>query len=573
MRTLTKFMPGVGTSPSVAENTRPCYLIGLAVLLPVCILQICWTRFDFGLLLDHLLNDDAFYYLQVVRNIADHGRMSFDGLNVTTGIQPLWTALLVPLAVAIDDRVELVRWVLVLAVLLNGAAGLMLTRVAVALSATQLSAVFTAVLWAGYMLAGRPALMGMESGLVALTFASFIAFIALRPPPRNPTWGWRVTFAALIAALFLSRTESLLLVAPLGGFVVAMHRRSAHSWRPALLNGALVAGMSFLLVIPYLVLNLAVSGQLMPVSGSVKIWYAAQHLSGESFLALESLREAADRVIEIVNRGASITLRPLSTFARLVDFQFGWVIRLGGLLLAVLAAAYALDGATRRFFLVLGIAGALHVLSLTLFLGVFSTSIWYYVPEYAAACLFLGITLARLAGPRRASASIMTAAVAVMLIVHAGWIHSRIATPAPGLNQARYLLAQEISTTLPPDAVIGSWNAGHLGYFSSQRVINLDGLVNDAEYLSFLRAGGDVRDYIRDEGITYVADYNAADLRLPRPYSWDPQTSFRGLWPFSGIQIVIRKQVWNRENQPLLVFRVPFTGAEQRPRHWQDDGG
>lgn len=88
----------------VVERAIGAYLIGSAVLLPVCLLQIHWTRLEFGLLLDHLMNDDTFLYLQVVRNIASQGHVTFDGLHTTTDTQPLWTVVLVPLASAFDDR-------------------------------------------------------------------------------------------------------------------------------------------------------------------------------------------------------------------------------------------------------------------------------------------------------------------------------------------------------------------------------------------------------------------------------------------------------------------------------------
>ena len=57
--------------------------------------------------------------------------VSFDGIHTTTGLQPLWAILLVPLAVVIEDRVEFVRWVLLLSVFFNLAAGLVLVNLGV----------------------------------------------------------------------------------------------------------------------------------------------------------------------------------------------------------------------------------------------------------------------------------------------------------------------------------------------------------------------------------------------------------------------------------------------------------
>ena len=554
------------TASECKEAVCRTYLIGLGVLLPICFLQIYWTRLEFELLLDHLMNDDAFLYLQVVRNIADNGKVTFDGLHITTGIQPLWTIILVPLAVAIEDRVEFVRWVLLLSVVLNVAAGLLLARVSVALSGAQFSAGLTAALWAGYMLTGRPALQGMESGLVALTFVCLLAFIVLQPPSADPTWNWRIALAALIATVFLSRTDSVLLLAVLGAFVVVLHRQSSHAWQPALRNGALVAGISVLLVVPYLVFNLVVSGQLMPVSGSVKLWYAAQNLSSGSYFTSNAIHDAGLRVLEVVNYGASLFL-PLRDLVRHTDFRVGWVGLFAGLAFLSLAAAYSLNGTARRLFLVLCVAGTLHMLAFTTFLGRFSISVWYYVPEYVAVCLFLGVILGvileRVVGVCRGVARLVAAVVVGLVVVHMGQAHRRVTTPTPGLYRARYALAQDIGVTLPPDAVIGSWNAGQLGYFSMRRVVNLDGFVNDTNYFEFLRDGGDVREYLRDEGIEYVADYNKANLLLPRSYQWDPRESFRGLWPLSDLEVVIQSGDLGLRgnNDRILVFKVPSARA------------
>jgi hypothetical protein len=62
-----------------------------------------------------------------------------------------------------------------------------------------------------------------------------------------------------------------------------------------------------------------------------------------------------------------------------------------------------------------------------------------------------------------------------------------------------------IETHTPPNATIGVFNAGAIGYFSDRRVINLDGKVNAAA-LEALRSGG-IRRYIAAQGIDYVIDH------------------------------------------------------------------
>ena len=480
----------------------------LLILTPVCLLQVYWTRLDFTLLLDNLVADDTFLYLQIVRNIADHGLVSFDGIHTTTGLQPLWAILLVPLAIAIEDRVEFVRWVLALSVFLNLAAGLVLVRLAGSLGGRS-SELITACLWAGYMLAARPSMIGMESPLLALTFSGFLMSLF-----RN-----RAT-PATVSGLFLTRTDALLF-APLA---------SVFQGRPALVR---TAALSLLLVSPYLAFNLVASGQLMPISGSVKMWWAGQDV--------HTISEIASRVVDVAREIVRqvVPLRGLGVWAILFAVA---------LAIPVAIEAPHLSETARRFFIALFACAALHVLACVVLLGRLGTVRWYFVPEYVVACLFIGVALGR-AKPR-----LVAGGVAVLLLFQMVQSHWRITEPRPGLHRARYELAVEIGRTLPPDAVIGAWNSGELGYFTPQTVVNLDGLANDASYFNFLRDGGDVRDYLEEEGVEYIADYNGRDSSMPLDYEWDPSETFRGLWPLAELDVVLRGD--GRRRGELMVFRV-----------------
>ena len=49
-------------------------------------------------------------------------------------------------------------------------------------------------------------------------------------------------------------------------------------------------------------------------------------------------------------------------------------------------------------------------------------------------------------------------------------------------NGSRIKLASWINSNISSDTVLGSYNAGTIGYFSNTSVINLDGLINGKEY-------------------------------------------------------------------------------------------
>jgi hypothetical protein len=69
----------------------------------------------------------------------------------------------------------------------------------------------------------------------------------------------------------------------------------------------------------------------------------------------------------------------------------------------------------------------------------------------------------------------------------------------PERNAVDYL------NTLDNGTVVGSWDAGYVGYYCRHRVVNLDGLVNNYEYQVILREEG-LEEYIDIQNITCIAN-------------------------------------------------------------------
>jgi hypothetical protein len=49
-------------------------------------------------------SDDMFYYTEIARHFAIGRALSFDGVHETSGVQPLWLALLAPWASLLEGR-------------------------------------------------------------------------------------------------------------------------------------------------------------------------------------------------------------------------------------------------------------------------------------------------------------------------------------------------------------------------------------------------------------------------------------------------------------------------------------
>ncbi len=90
------------------------------------------------------------------------------------------------------------------------------------------------------------------------------------------------------------------------------------------------------------------------------------------------------------------------------------------------------------------------------------------------------------------------------------------------------------SRELPADAVLASWDAGVIGYFATQPVVNLDGVVNSFDWYDATQLGGPAMAAELDAaGVTHLVNHGAiVDGEDPdiRPYVealWGPETADR----------------------------------------------
>ncbi|MDI6807750.1 MAG: hypothetical protein QME66_02050 [Candidatus Eisenbacteria bacterium] len=78
--------------------------------------------------------------------------------------------------------------------------------------------------------------------------------------------------------------------------------------------------------------------------------------------------------------------------------------------------------------------------------------------------------------------------------------------PMYGLD-GMYAQAKWLEQNTPSTAVIASYNAGVIGYFSNRRTINLDGMTNSKDLMPYLFGPRSMTEYIDTIRPDYVADY------------------------------------------------------------------
>lgn len=433
--------------------------------------------------------DDSYYYYEIASRLAEGQGFTFDGLHPTNGFHPLWLLICAGAwAMGLGAHSPLV--LLALQVLLYGLAmaGVLLVadraigtyprqglELSPRLAELPLAALSALLIASPFVV--RTFANGMESTLVALSMAGTLLFIGHRHPLDLPR-AHRLGLGAVLGLAVLARTDAALLCATLGLWCLPRMwregRRGLARWVELLAIPALVT-LGFLLV------NHWAFGTPMQVSGSLKrvpisplrgLWVLL--CAGLPWLLVARLHRRADEPTKLP-RTAPLLRRT------------GWMLAFCGLILAYYTGV--------QTFARLWYFGPL-VLYLALLL-----------PVFAADLIEMSLEDAPDKPPARAAAPL----IALLLLPLAGGLGlqlQRMLSPAFAASRAANREAGRwISANLPADAVLASWDAGVVAYYSDQPVVNLDGVVNSPAYAEALRSG-QTAELLRTAGIDYVVNHD-----------------------------------------------------------------
>ena len=496
-----------------------------------------WTmlaRFDLINLISNT-HDDAFYYFQIARNLAEGKFSTFDGgITRTNGYHPIWLLLTTPFYWVFDKEATLFAIKAFEIMLVAGG-------VALAAAAARLARLPWVLMFAALpMLYHIPFMIaGMEAAAALFMLGLFIlaACLFARSPAR---WKWplaAVAFAlpwvrleyiavslAATAALCLvewSRRESPPLSREMGR--ASAPRRGGWPFRArdehvAPLLGA-VAG-----ILVYFAYNGIVFGGIVPVSGATKQMWSQRLWEQEGGYSLaQNFRDILQlpafdyELLVALEVCAYVVL--VWWFARRSRSREDW------LLLAFLVGVFGLAAGHLAKF-------AQTVLTIHPSLGPWP---WYFVPAYLLMTLIVPVRcyvaiyfIRRFIGSRSPWATnILSVGIviagAVFLFAKADFTEPFQRIEAISVStrtddkwikavshnewtEAVYGGTQLMNRVLPEDSVVGAWDAGVIGYFSRFPVVNLDGLVNSYDYFHARKSAGDgYASLYREFGITHFA--------------------------------------------------------------------
>ncbi len=511
---------GVIPSPWL-RNVLFALFVGSVLAYGVAFAAYMLARYDLVNLLRDANIDDAFYYFQIAYHLADGKFSTFDGgITQTNGYHPLWLILITPFYWVFDKETALFGIKAFEIMLISGAVALI--AVAAWLARLPWILLFALLPTLYYQVT---LFSGMEAA--AALFMLGLLFLTLMLYARNPA-RWRWPLAAVAFALPWVRLEyiAISLAATAALLVIEwswQEQPAGAAWKESVRSVAALNAVAPLLgavagVLMYFAYNGIVFGGITPVSGASKqLWSQFQWEDEGGYSLAQNFRD----VLQIPVFDSEL----LVALGICLGFPIVWYLarrsrgRDDWLLLAFLVG---------MFSLAIGHLAKFAQTTLTMH-PLWASHDWYFVPAYLMMALIIPVVccvsfhfIRHFIGPRsRPSANILSAGVIVAGMAFL-FLETDFNQPFRYVDWeseqtdyhwgvTSYMGVQVMNRVLREDSVIGSWNAGVVGYFSRFPVVNLDGLVNSYDYYRARKEGLKFTIYSR-YGITWFAD----DHEFPR---------------------------------------------------------
>lgn len=469
------------------------------------------TRFDLVNLIRDVNIDDSFYYFQIASNLAAGKFSTFDGgITQTNGYHPLWMLSIAPFYWIFDKEAALF-----------GIKAFEIMLISAGVASVVIAAWLARLPWI-LLFAVLPLLYckvvlfsGMEAAAALFMLGLFFLIQCLYA--RNSA-RWKRSLATVAFALPWVRLEyasiSLATVAALCLIEWLRQKRSSTaSWKESVRSISALPAVAPLLgacagILVYFVYNGLVFGGIVPVSGAVKrllSQYAWEQTSGygltQNFLATLRSGFFDDEMWVAMEICAYVLLVWWS--ARHSRSQQD------RLLLAFLVCMFGLAAGHLAKF-------AQIVLTMFPDWGIYD---WYFVPAFLMMALIVPVRcyvavyfIRRFIEPRSSRAarllnlgSVLACAVFLLMEVDFTKPFRYVnLTSEKGYQEweiASYMGVQIMNRVLPEGSVIGSWDAGVIGYFSRSPVVNLDGVVNSYDYFRTINADRDRYLYFEKERV------------------------------------------------------------------------
>lgn len=509
----------------MTDKSRNTLVVCVLLAIVVFHLAVAWQDFS-TLARNGFLYDDSFYAFQIARNMAEGNGMTFDGIHPTTGFQPLYVFLLVPVFMLTGgDQTIPIHIALSILAIFSGLTGYLLYRItkryvgfAAAITAT--------LIWAFSPIVIKQTANGLETAIASFMIAASVLYYLARVRNQDDPPVSRFLVLGLLLGLgIVSRIDgTFLALIMVLDYLFVLKRRGAS--RRDLARLMLVPAGVFILYGPWVLFNIVESGSIIQDSGRatrfLSLAYSSYFGYGPESLAFKG-PDISFIWTHLEHAVSSLKIiPPVQVFFRSAE-KLDVILGTG--------AAFRIVGNIAGFILLIGAGIAIvgwrkdkrrskrgEVNFLLLYSGILLLSYSFYIfgafffmryfyPVYLVACIYLAFFLQDGFDWLRTRSIIFKrvaiAAAAAYIFVFSLFSYSQAFRSHP--IYPYYDIAKWIDVNTEKEDRLGVFQCGTIGYLCDRLVINLDGKVNREAF--FALEAGNLTEYLKDEGIDVVIDH------------------------------------------------------------------
>jgi hypothetical protein len=422
--------------------------------------------------------DDAYYYLQISRNIALGNGSTFDGIGKTNGYHPLWLLILIPVHFIVGfSRIGAVRGVFILqGIFYFLTVFIIIKGLKSRLGFLGFLAIITLSLYPRFF---RIITCGFEASLVILLMAFFWFYLTVYFKD-SIKFKRSIILGAILGLLALARLEVGIVTT--GITVILIYAISYKNLRlKSLLYSLIVLLISVIVFSPFLIWNYINFGHITTISAALKSSFP----------------------------------RPFLHLNYLIEYPEYYA----GVVLFLIVAILKRKELEKRFYadFIIGISSIIILLIFILF-GKWAHYYHHYSYTMLSVFLVSSIVISEICKSvsRFFLARVIKPLLIILLVVFItiSQIHFHNVKAKNNFMVASYNAAMWAKENTDDCAIFAIRDCGIFGYFSERRTINLDGVVNNFDYQKYL-GDGKLGEYLKLYSVNFIGQYIAT---MPEDY-------------------------------------------------------
>lgn len=496
------------------------------------------------------LFDDSYIYFKMSRDLAEWYAGCNPSIQLSSGFQPL-IALCYSLFFSLFwSQPDLpIHWALSFNAALGFGAHVaiyfLLRRVVSRAAATFLVSIW---MWSTYVMVQT--VNGMETTLALLMLlVTLLYYWNIRDRTENETAAW-IALGGLIGIGFWSRVDLGFLGIAIAVDLFWRSRQGGRSSAVAALRRIGLSGCTALVIaLPWIIFTIMSTGHILPVSGS-----AVQHITSV-FFDFMGKQKFGFSMAMLSYLGPEFKL--FQPFAGLSRNHF-WQLCISVLALAGLIFGLK-DRLMRSLLRPFLFFQLMTLICYVLLIGGFWHFNRYLYPTYILILFFHAATLRTIELKFKRHIKYLPLVLSILFVPYAlsywSQYHTFFSNPRP----ARYLsLALFAKDKVPRGHTVGAFQSGCLSYYLDNRVVNLDGVINEQAHVHLKNKS--LADYLQKEEIEYIIEeeflFNMWDAylrgQISAHYGLVAQTKRKGLPMFWQTVNIYKRKPAASTSQELI---------------------